>query len=162
MPINSVTLREKFAVVVPKNPIDPDQIVERMRRVRAFGFQRASELHDDAKRLVDWKAYARATPLVSAAAMSLLGFGAIRFIFSRGGRESTRSTLDKRPARAGSQVPNDWKSGAIAFASQMAQSTLKKYILHFVQHQLFERTAHDQSTESNTGARRNGQNSSSN
>lgn len=61
-----------------KTEVDVEQIIERMRSVRMSGHDHVVELQGEAKRLVDWKEYVRAKPLLSVAAASLVGFGVVR------------------------------------------------------------------------------------
>ena len=61
-----------------KTEVDVEQIIERMRSVRMSGHDHVVELQGEAKRLVDWKEYVRAKPILSVAVASLVGFGVVR------------------------------------------------------------------------------------
>ncbi|MEI7460366.1 MAG: hypothetical protein WCK15_13220 [Pirellula sp.] len=67
-----------MSAVHSKTEVDVEQIIERMRSVRMSGHDHVVELQGEAKRLVDWKEYVRAKPILSVAAASLVGFGVIR------------------------------------------------------------------------------------
>ena len=126
-----------------------DEIIERMKMVRSSGFQDANQLHEDAKRLVDWKAYVQAKPLLSVAVVSLIGFAAFRRV---GGAGTTKSTLREsavQPTSTRLQIPSAWQSKAIAIASEFAQASLKKYLLSLVQREVLERAPHDKSPNVN-------------
>ena len=61
-----------------KSAGDVDELLARMQSVRACGYYHAEVLHGEAKRLVDWKEYVRAKPLMSIAVASLVGFSIVR------------------------------------------------------------------------------------
>jgi len=145
-----------------KSKIDPDAIAERMREVRASALQDAAQLHDDAEQLVNWKAYARASPFVAIAVMSLIGFGAFRKLAAMGSSSSTQDIQGKQSVLSGMQATSNWRSSTTAILSEIIQTTVKKYLLNLVQHELFERTSRDQSTGSNSTAQHARQSSTSN
>ena len=145
-----------------KSKIDSDAIAERMREVREAGLQDAAQLHDDAEQLVDWKAYVRASPFVSIAVTSLIGFGAFRKLKGMGSSRSTQNTQGKQTMLSGVQATSNWRSSATAILSEIVQTTVKKYLLNLVQHELFERTSRDQSTGSNSTAQHARQSPASN
>lgn len=145
-----------------KSKIDPDAIAERMREVRASALQDAAQLHDDAEQLVNWKAYARASPFVAIAVMSLIGFGAFRKLAAMGSSSSTRDMQGKQSVLSEMQATSNWRSSTTAILSEIIQTTVKKYLLNLVQHELFERTSRDQSTGSNSTAQHARQSATSN
>lgn len=58
-----------------KAEVEVEQIIERMRLVRLSSKDHVIDLQGEAKRLVDWKEYVRAKPILAVAGASLLGFG---------------------------------------------------------------------------------------
>ncbi len=122
---------------------DVDELMERMRAVRASGYDHAGSLHVDAKRLVDWKEYVRSKPLVSIAVASLVGFGVVRSTF-RGTSPPTSSSPEFYPAvTPSSSNQATWKSSAISLATNVATTALKHYFTTLIQRGKTEGGFHD-------------------
>ncbi len=112
-----------------------DELIERMRAVRASGYDHAGALHGEAKRLVDWKEYVRSKPLVSIAVASLVGFSVVRGTF-RSSSPSPSST--SAPGTNSVLMPTSsnqasWKSSVIALATNVATTAVKHYFTTLVQ-----------------------------
>lgn len=118
-------------------------LIERMRYVRSAGNLHASELQGEAQRLVDWKEYVLAKPLVSIAAASVFGFALARSTM-RAISRTTRSSNDSqsRPTAESSVLANV-ASGAMALGTSIASSALKSYFANLVQRSLVERGSSD-------------------
>ena len=126
-----------------RKALDVETLIERMRYVRSAGQSHASELQGEAKRLVDWKEYVLAKPIVSIAAASVLGFAIVRSTM-RAISSPTPSSDDARirPATESSVVSNV-ASGAMALGTSIASSAIKSYFANLVQRSLVERGSSD-------------------
>jgi hypothetical protein len=70
-----------------------------MRMVRMSGNAHAIDLQGKAKRLVDWKEYVKAKPILSVASVSLLGFGLVRNLMLAAPKPSPSSPT-RQPTRS--------------------------------------------------------------
>lgn len=145
-----------------KSTSKTDAIVERMRQIRSSGLEDAVQLHEDAKRLVDWKSYVRTKPFLSIAVAALIGFAAFRKGVVAGQTKSTGGASLPQPTYARLHIPNAWRSRAIAVVSQFVAGTLKKYLLNLVQREVLERTSHDRSPTPSPKSNHSGPGSSTN
>ncbi len=112
---------------------DVNGLLERMKIVRATGYDHAGELHVEAKRLVDWKEYVRAKPLMSVAVASLVGFSIVRVTLGTSSRaigstDSSIPSLERSISRQSS-----WTSGAMALVTNVASTAIKHYIVSLLQ-----------------------------
>jgi len=124
---------------------DVDELMGRMRAVRASGYDHAGSLHVDAKRLVDWKEYVRSKPLVSIAVASLVGFGVVRSTF-RGTSSSPSSSSSPEfypMVTPSSSNQATWKSSLISLATNVATTALKHYFTTLIQRGKTEGGFHD-------------------
>ncbi|HUP78975.1 MAG TPA: hypothetical protein VM260_10500 [Pirellula sp.] len=115
---------------------DVNELLARMQKVRASGYNHAGELHGEAKRLVDWKEYVRSKPLLSVAVASLVGFSLVRSAVGTNShathaRASSNNSLENLNSSQSSQ--SSWKSGAMGFVSNLASIALKHYLTSFLQ-----------------------------
>lgn len=129
--------------VSEQKALDVEAIIERMRYVRSAGHSHASELQGEAQRLVDWKEYVLAKPLVSIAAASVFGFAIVRSTI-RAISSTTPISYDAkiRPAKESSVVANV-TNGAMALGASIVSSALKSYFANLVQRSLVERGSSD-------------------
>jgi hypothetical protein len=128
----------------PTLPEEVDELIERMRAVRASGYDHAGALHGKAKRLVDWKEYVRSKPLVSVAVASLVGFSVVRGTF-RGSSPSTSSSASGlHPAvTPSSSNQATWKRSVISLATNVATTALRHYFSTLIQRGKMEGGFHD-------------------
>lgn len=128
---------------VPTPTEEVDELIERMRAVRASGYDHAGALHGEAKRLVDWKEYVRSKPLVSIAVASLVGFSVVRSTL-RGSSPLTSSSLGFSPVTTPSSSNQvTWKNSVIALATNVATTALKHYFTTLIQRGKTEGGFHD-------------------
>ncbi len=106
---------------------DVQEIVERMRSVRSSGVDYAGKLHGEAMRLVDWKEYVRAKPLVSIAAASLMGFTIMRGTMRASHGSALFVSSAKQPLFAARTMKSNFASGVLAIATSIASSAMKNY-----------------------------------
>ena len=128
---------------VPTPTEEVDDLIERMRAVRASGYDHAGALHGEAKRLVDWKEYVRSKPLVSIAVASLVGFSVVRSAL-RGSSPLTSSSLGFSPVTTPSSSNQvTWKNSVISLATNVATTALKHYFTTLIQRGKTEGGFHD-------------------
>ena len=128
---------------VPTPTEEVDDLIERMRAVRASGYDHAGALHGEAKRLVDWKEYVRSKPLVSIAVASLVGFSVVRSTL-RSSSPLTSSSLGFSPVTTPSSSNQvTWKNSVISLATNVATTALKHYFTTLIQRGKTEGGFHD-------------------
>ncbi len=116
-----------------KTEVDVEQIIERMRSVRMSGHDHVVELQGEAKRLVDWKEYVRAKPLLSVAAASLVGFGVIRnalFVISK---TPPSMVATGAPLVDNKSIRSTIGSSIAVLATSIASNAAKTYIANMLQ-----------------------------
>jgi hypothetical protein len=144
----SLMIENSFKSETKKVPLSQDEIVDRMEQVRSSGLAHVSKLHGDAKQLTDWKAYAKASPLVSVAVVSLIGFSAARQILGQTAKKGSSSISPPQPILSNVSTSGEWKNRAIAIATQFAHSTLQKYVSGLIQRHVTDRSSNDPVTQS--------------
>ena len=122
---------------------DVQMIVERMRSVRASGYEHAGELQGEAMRLVDWKEYVRAKPLVSIAAASLVGFTLVRGTIGTLTGAIEPVSAATRPPSANRSMKSTLASGALTLATSIASSAIKNYFAKLSERTNLEGGSHD-------------------
>ncbi len=130
---------------VPTPTDEVDEIMERMRAVRASGHDHAGALHGEAKRLVDWKEYVRSKPLISIAVATLVGFSVMRSTFGASSPSTTTSpsTGFQPLVTPSSSNHATWKSSVISMATNLATTALKNYFSTLLQRGKSEGGFHD-------------------
>ncbi len=115
-----------------QSEMEADQIVDRMHSLRKSGYKQVVTLRGDAKRLVDWKEYVGAKPILSVAAASLLGFGVARklgLMFSR----TPRTTPSYRQASVNSSSIGSTIGSSIAtLATTIATNAVRSYVTNLM------------------------------
>jgi hypothetical protein len=110
------------------------EIIERMDVLRASGLRHAVELRTGAKRVVDWKEYVRAKPILFVAIASLSGFGLIRSIVSNTSRRSSPVKLSVE-ARNGTPSLRSTIGKSIGMAATaIVSSAVKNYVASLMEH----------------------------
>ena len=122
---------------------DVEALVERMRMVRATGYDHASELHGEAKRLVDWTEYVRAKPFVSIAVASLLGFSIVRSAMRVVCEPSSPVLAAKSSPNATRSIRSTLASGLVTLATSIASSAIKNYFATHAQRRIREEGSDD-------------------
>ena len=122
---------------------DTDQIIERMRTVRMSGKAHATDLQRKAKRLVDWKEYVKAKPILSVASVSLLGFGLVRNLMVAASKPSPSSPT-RQPARSDASPLKTTLSSSVAnLAITVVTNAVKTYVANLMQHGTGKGNSHD-------------------
>jgi hypothetical protein len=129
--------------VLSKADTQAEQIAERMCSVRNAGYDHVVALQGEAKRLVDWKEYVRAKPILFVAGASLLGFSLVR-------KATQLVSKSASPTMVVGDSTNDSKSfrstltGSMAtFATSMASNAIKSYIVNMMQRVNSEGSSND-------------------
>lgn len=115
---------------------DVNGLLSRMQSVRACGYNHATELHDEAKRLVDWKEYVRSQPLISIAAASVIGFSVVRSTLGTNSQSNPplpSSTTALENSKSSQSSQSSWKSGAFALVASVATTAAKYYLMTLLQ-----------------------------
>ena len=122
---------------------DTDQIVERMRMVRMSGNAHAIDLQGKAKRLVDWKEYVKAKPILSVASVSLLGFGLVRNLMLAAPKPSPSSPT-RQPTRSDTSPLKTTLSSSVAnLAITVVTNAVKAYVANLMQNGTTKGNLHD-------------------
>ena len=122
---------------------DTDQIIERMRLVRTSGKDHAIDLQGEAKRLLDWKEYVRAKPILSVVSATLLGFGVVRqLIFASSKPSTTPSTIQSLKLEP-SPLKTTLSSSIAKLASTIVTNAVKTYVANLMQHGAGKGNSHD-------------------
>ena len=120
-----------------------DQIIERMRMVRMSGNAHAIDLQGKAKRLVDWKEYVKAKPILSVASVSLLGFGLVRSLTLAASKPSPSSSTNQ-PIRSGTSPLKTTLSSSVAnLAITFVTNAVKAYVANLMQNGITKGNLHD-------------------
>jgi hypothetical protein len=123
--------------------IDTDQIMERMRLVRMSGKAHAVDLQGKAKRLIDWKEYVKAKPILSVASVSLLGFGLVRNLMLAASKPSPSSPT-RLPTRPETSPLKTTLSSSIAnLAITVVTNAVKTYVANLMQNGTTKGSLHD-------------------
>ncbi len=112
---------------------DVNELLSRMQSVRACGYNHATELHDEAKRLVDWKEYVRSQPLISIAAASLIGFSVVRSTLGTNSQSNPPLPSSTTALENSKSSQSSWKSGAFALVASVATTAAKYYLMTLLQ-----------------------------
>lgn len=110
-----------------------EQIIERMRSVRMSGHDHVVELQGEAKRLVDWKEYVRAKPILSVAAASLVGFGVIRNALFVVSKPPTSMLAMGAPLVDNKSIRSTIGSSIATLATSIVSNAVKTYIANMLQ-----------------------------
>ncbi|MCF7963300.1 MAG: hypothetical protein K9M08_21380 [Pirellula sp.] len=116
-----------------KTEVDVEQIIERMRSVRMSGHDHVVELQGEAKRLVDWKEYVRAKPLLSVAAASLVGFGVVRNSFFVVSKPSPSMLATGAPLVDNKSIRSTIGNSIAIMATSIVSNAVKTYIANMLQ-----------------------------
>ena len=118
----------------PSEPIgDVDELLARMHRVRASGYNHAGELQGEAMRLVDWKEYVRSKPLMSIAVASLVGFSVVRSTLGTTSQVNPAFANGNNTLENSTPSRSSWKSAAIGLIANVASTAAKHYLASFLQ-----------------------------
>ncbi len=119
-----------------KTEVDVAQIIERMRAVRMSGHDHVVELQGEAKRLVDWKEYVRAKPILSVAAASLVGFGVVRNAFFAVSSAPPSMLATGEPLVDNKFTRSTIGSSITTLATSIVSNALKTYIANMLQRRI--------------------------
>jgi len=122
-----------MSVAQSKTEVDVEQIIERMRSVRLSGHDHVVELQGEAKRLVDWKEYVRAKPLLSVAAASLVGFGVVRNAFFVVSDTPPSMLASGAPLVDSKSIRSTIGSSITTLATSIVSNAVKTYIANMLQ-----------------------------
>jgi hypothetical protein len=123
---------------------DTSQIIERMRLVRRSGKDHAIDLQGEAKRLVDWKEYVKAKPILSVACASLLGFGLVRNLMLAASKPSPSSSTKQSTRSDPSPFKTTLSSSVANLASTIVTNAVKTYVASLMQNGPAKGNSHDQ------------------
>ena len=126
-----------------KAEAEAEQIVERMRSVRAEGYDHVVALQSEAKRLVDWKEYARAKPILFVAAASLLGFGLVRKTAQVVLKPDSRTLIGENSLNDPRSFRSTLTSSMATLATSMVSNAIKSYIANMMQRANSEGNSND-------------------
>jgi hypothetical protein len=116
-----------------KTELEVDKIIERMRSVRMSGHDHVVELQGEAKRLVDWKEYVRAKPLLSVTAASLVGFGVVRNAFLVVSDPPPSMLASGAPLVDSKSIRSTIGSSITTLATSIVSNAVKTYIANMLQ-----------------------------
>lgn len=106
--------------------MDADEIVSRMRTLRAVGHRDVKRMHHQAERMVDWREYVQAQPLVAVAAASVAGFTLVRYLVSEvsdtGTNKETQST--------------NKAAGLLGLVGGLASAAVRQWLTEYVKREL--------------------------
>ena len=119
--------------VQSKAETEAEQIVERMCSVRKAGYDHIVALQGDAKRLIDWKEYVRAKPILFVAAASLLGFSIVRKTGHVASKSSSPTMVVGDSANDPKSFRSTLTSSVVKLATSMASNAIKSYIVNMIQ-----------------------------
>ena len=122
---------------------DTDQIIERMRLVRTSGKDHAIDLQGEAKRLLDWKEYVRAKPILSVVSATLLGFGVVRQLIFASSKPSTIPSTIQSLKLEPSPLKTTLSSSIAKLASTIVTNAVKTYVANLMQHGAGKGNSHD-------------------
>lgn len=122
---------------------DTDQIIERMRLVRMSGKDHAIDLQVEAKRLVDWKEYVRAKPILSIASASLLGFGLVRSLMIAASKPVPSSSTIQSLRLEPSPLKTTLSSSIANLATTIVTNAVKTYVANLMQNGTAKGILHD-------------------
>ena len=122
---------------------EAEQIVERMCSVRNAGYDHVVALQGEAKRLIDWKEYARAKPILFVAAASLLGFSIVRKTTQVVFKSPLPTTVVGDSTNDPKSFRSTLTSSVVTLATSMATNAIKSCIVNMMQRVNSEGSSND-------------------
>ena len=120
-----------------------DLLIDRMRVVRSVGYSHAHALQGEAKRLVDWREYVLSKPLVSVAAVSVLGFAIVRGVLRSVSVTTRENPLDTSQFNSNGLAKSTLMNGVLTLGTSIASSAIKRYVANLVQNGITDRGESD-------------------
>ena len=112
---------------------EAQEIVERMCSVRNVGYDHVVALQGEAKRLIDWKEYVRAKPILFVAVASLLGFSIVRKATQVVSKSSSPTMVVGDFTKDSKSFRSTLTSSLATLATSMASNAIKSYIVNTIQ-----------------------------